>query len=348
MALAVVLLVAGLIVLAFGADQLVIGASRLATARGISPIVIGALVIGFGTSAPEMLISGLAAAEGDSDLGVGNVVGSNVANLSLVLGIAALVAALSAGRRYIRVASSTLRREGVISIAAAVLFWVLIQGGFQRWEGIVLAVAFVLAMAAILKRPAADNSLYEVPDDDTSISQRFELGRTAGGLVATVVGAQLAVEGATDIAHEAGLGTGFVGLSLVAFGTSLPELITGIQAARRGEADLLVGNVLGSNTFNSLLVGALVALLGPGPLVDPNLTGLAVWIMIGISVGAWLLMLWGNGLQRWWEGAMLLAVYLVSLPFLVSDHEEAPQHAAPAVEAAQPGAAAGGSGLDAT
>ena len=347
MALAVVLLVAGLIVLAIGADQLVIGASRLATVRGISPIVIGALVIGFGTSAPEMLISGLAAAEGDSDLGVGNVVGSNVANLSLVLGFSALVAVLAVGGRYIRVAKGTLWREGLISVAAALLFWVLVQDGFQRWEGVVLIAAFVLAMVGILRRPAHDTSPYDLPAGDRPISQRLELGRTVGGLVATVVGAQLAVEGATDIAHEAGLGTGFVGLSLVAFGTSLPELITGVQAARRGEADLLVGNILGSNTFNSLLVGALVALLGPGPLVDPNLTGLAVWIMMGISVGAWLLMFSGGGLKRWWEGVLLLAVYLVSLPFLVSDHQEAPVHAAPASEAVQLAADAGGIGLDA-
>jgi len=137
-----------------------------------------------------------------------------------------------------------------------------------------------------------------------------------------VVGAQLAVNGALDIAEELGLGAGFVGLSLVAFGTSLPELITGVQAARRGEAELLVGNILGSNTFNSLLVSAVVALAGPGPLVDGNLSGLAVWIMVGISAAAWVLMFQGDGLERWWEGALLLAVYVVSLPFLVSDHQE--------------------------
>ncbi len=311
--------------LAVGADQLVIGASRLALARGISPIVIGALVIGFGTSAPEMLVSGLAAADGKADLGVGNIVGSNVANLSLVLGFAALVAALAAGGRRIRVARSTLWREGMVAVVAAVLFWVLIQDGFQRWEGVVLAVAFVLSMTAILRRPAhAGKVVGEVARRDKLISQPFELGRTVLGLTATVTGAQLAVEGAVDIAQEVGLGTGFVGLSLVAFGTSLPELITGVQAARRGEADLLVGNILGSNTFNSLLVGALVALLGPGPLVDGNLSGLAVWIMVGISAGAWLIMFLGNGLKRWWEGALLLAVYLVSMPFLVSgDTDEA-------------------------
>lgn len=319
--------------LALGADQLVIGASRLATARGISPIVVGALVIGFGTSAPEMLVSGLAAAGGDADLGVGNVVGSNVANLSLVLGISALVAALAVGGRYIRVANSTLWREGLVSVAAAVLFWVLVQDGFQRWEGVVLVVAFVLAMTAILWRPAHESDTPAVPRTDKPVSQRAELIRTLVGLVATVAGAQLAVEGALDIAHEAGLGTGFVGLSLVAFGTSLPELITGVQAARRGEADLLVGNILGSNTFNSLLVGALVALLGPGPLVDGNLSGLAVWIMVGISVAAWLLMFGGNGLERWWEGAMLLAVYLVSLPFLVSDDPDKAEHSAPVASA---------------
>ncbi len=348
MALAAVLLAGGLLVLALGADQLVIGASRLAFARGISPIVIGALVIGFGTSAPEMLVSGLAAADGNVDLGVGNIVGSNVANLSLVLGFSALVAAVAVGGRYIRVANSTLWREGVVSVAAAGLFWVLVQNGLERWEGVVLLLAFVVAMSAILWRPAYDGSSTDVVHTDKPISQPAELVRTVLGLAATVVGAQLAVTGAVDIAQEVGLGSGFVGLSLVAFGTSLPELITGVQAARRGEADLLVGNILGSNTFNSLLVSAVVALVGPGPLVDGNLSGLAVWIMMGISVAAWLFMFRGDGLERWWEGAFLLAVYLVSLPFLISDHEEEALGPAPAVELVEQTVGAGGSGLDAT
>ena len=188
--------------LALGADQLVIGASRLAFARGISPIVIGALVIGFGTSAPEMLVSGLAAADGNSDLGVGNIVGSNVANLSLVLGFSALVAAVAVGGRYIRVANSTLWREGVVSVAAAGLFWVLVQDGFERWEGFVLLVAFAVAMTAILWRPAHDVSAADVVHTDKPIKQRTELIRTIVGLAATVVGAQLAVEGAMDIAHQ--------------------------------------------------------------------------------------------------------------------------------------------------
>lgn len=332
MALAAVLLAGGLLVLAVGADQLVVGASRLAFARGISPIVIGALVIGFGTSAPEMLVSGLAAADGNSDLGVGNIVGSNVANLSLVLGLSALVGAMAVGGRYIRVSNSTLWREGVVSVGAAGLFWVLVQDGFERWEGFVLLAAFAVAMAAILWRPAYDVGAPDVVLTDKPVIQRTELIRTIVGLAATVVGAQMAVEGAVDIAHEVGLGSGFVGLSLVAFGTSLPELITGVQAARRGEADLLVGNILGSNTFNSLLVSAVVALAGPGPLVDGNLSGLAVWIMMGISVAAWLLMFRNDGLEKWWEGGFLLAVYLVSLPFLISDHEEAAVDTAPGVE----------------
>jgi len=348
-ALAAVLLAAGLLVLAVGADHLVIGASRLASARGISPIVIGALVIGFGTSAPEMLVSGLAAVDGNVDLGVGNIVGSNVANLSLVLGISALVGAVAAAGRHIRVAHSTLWREGVVSLAAALLFWLLVQDGFERWEGIVLLAAFAGAMAIILKRPGRDASAGAgaagvaragkpirqaagVAHADKPIRQAVELVRTVAGLAATVVGAQLAVTGALDIAEEAGLGAGFVGLSLVAFGTSLPELITGVQAARRGEAELLVGNILGSNTFNSLLVSAVVALAGPGPLTDGNLSGLAVWIMVGISVAAWVLMLRGDGLEQWWEGALLLAVYLVSLPFLVSDHQDDAAHAVPLAE----------------
>ncbi|WP_419926725.1 sodium:calcium antiporter [Candidatus Poriferisocius sp.] len=349
MTLAAVFLAGGLLVLAVGADQLVVGASRLAFARGISPIVIGALVIGFGTSAPEMLVSGLAAADGDVDLGVGNIVGSNVANLSLVLGVSALVAVLAVGGRHIRVANSTLWREGTVSIAAALLFWLLVQDGLERWEGIVLLAAFVLAMAVILWRPAHVADAAEVLPTDKPINQPSELVRTVLGLAATVVGAQLAVTGAVDIAHEVGLGSGFVGLSLVAFGTSLPELITGVQAARRGEADLLVGNILGSNTFNSLLVSAVVALVGPGPLVDGNLSGLAVWIMVGISVSAWLLMFGGDGLQRWWEGAFLLAVYLVSMPFLISGSPDEAGIAAPsetAVEAVVPVWDADGLGFD--
>ena len=320
--------------LAVGADQLVIGASRLALARGISPIVIGALVIGFGTSAPEMLVSGLAAAEGNVDLGVGNIVGSNVANLSLVLGISALVGVVAVGGRHIRVSNSTLWREGVVSLAAAFLFWVLVQDGFERWEGIVLLAAFAGAMAVILLRPSDGAGAVAAVRADKPIRQPVELVRTVAGLAATVVGAQLAVNGALDIAEELGLGAGFVGLSLVAFGTSLPELITGVQAARRGEAELLVGNILGSNTFNSLLVSAVVALAGPGPLVDGNLSGLAVWIMVGISAAAWVLMFQGDGLERWWEGALLLAVYVVSLPFLVSDHQE-DLDAAPAAESVE-------------
>ena len=345
--------------LAVGADQLVIGASRLAFSRGTSPIVIGALVIGFGTSAPEMLVSGLAAADGDVDLGVGNIIGSNVANLSLVLGASALVAAVAVGGRFIRVANSTLWREGVVSIAAALLFWLLVQDGLESWEGVILLAAFVLAMTAILRRPtrvASEVDLVrtekpisqrselvrtekpisqrsELVRTEKPISQRSELVRTVAGLAATVVGAQMAVEGAVDIAHQVGLGSGFVGLSLVAFGTSLPELITGVQAARRGEADLLVGNILGSNTFNSLLVSAVVALVGPGPLADGNLSGLAVWIMVGISVSAWLLMFQGGGLERWWEGAFLLAVYLASLPFLISDDPDAAENGVPDIPA---------------
>jgi len=339
----------GLLVLAVGADQLVIGASRLAFARGISPIVVGALVIGFGTSAPEMLVSGLAAADGNPDLGVGNIIGSNVANLSLVLGVSALVGAVAVAGRYIRVARSTLWREGVVSLGAVLLFWVLVQDGFERWEGIVLLAGFTLAMAIIVKRPNHDAGAADASSPDKPISQSAELGRTLLGLAATVLGAQMAVTGAVDIAEEVGLGAGFVGLSLVAVGTSLPELITGVQAARRGQADLLVGNILGSNTFNSLLVSAVVALVGPGPLVDANLSGLAVWIMIGISVVAWVLMFQGDGLERWWEGALLLAVYLGSLPFLVSDHEEnasrrANLAAAPVAEAVEEAPGASGPG----
>ncbi|MCH9802308.1 calcium/sodium antiporter [Acidimicrobiales bacterium] len=309
MVLALILLVVGIVILTFAADHFVEGAVSVADVFNISPVVVGALVIGFGTSLPEMLVSGVAAVQGDADLGVGNVLGSNVANLTLVLGIAALIAVIS-------IDTLTSRRELPLCVGSVLLFAVLVQDGFRRWEGVVLLVALVATLLWLL-RNAHDHDL-ESPAQEHEPKGAMASGvRTVVGLTGTVGGAWLLVEGATSLADEVGLTGGFVGLTLVAIGTSLPEMVTAVVAARRGETDLIIGNLLGSNIFNSLAVGAVLGLLGPGPLEDNNLAGLATIIMISVVLIAAVFLYTGGRVVRW-QAAALLLIYLGTMPFTIS------------------------------
>ncbi|MBW3619384.1 MAG: calcium/sodium antiporter [Actinobacteria bacterium] len=303
----------GLVVLTFASDQFVLGAARLAARLRLSAVVIGAVVIGFGTSAPEMIVSGLAAAQGSLDIAVGNVVGSNIANLSLVLGLASLVVPIA-------VASPTIRREIPISLAATVLFALLVQGGLSRTEGVIAALALAVALGWMLRSARGEDvelsaEVDEFLADETTVHTGHELARTILGLAATLAAAQVLVLSATRIAADVGLAEGFVGLTIVAIGTSLPELATSLQAARKGETDLIVGNLLGSNIFNSLGVVAVAALVGPGRLDDPALAGSAVALMLAVSGVAAVAMVTGRRVVRW-EGLVLLVGYLAVVPFL--------------------------------
>ena len=309
MVLALILLVVGIVILTFAADHFVEGAVSVADVFNISPVVVGALVIGFGTSLPEMLVSGVAAVQGDADLGVGNVLGSNVANMTLVLGIAALIAVIS-------IDTLTSRRELPLCVGSVLLFAVLVQDGFRRWEGVVLAVALVATLLWLLRN--AHHHDLESPAQEHEPKGAMASGvRTVVGLTGTVGGAWLLVEGATSLADEVGLTGGFVGLTLVAIGTSLPEMVTAVVAARKGETDLIIGNLLGSNIFNSLAVGAVLGLLGPGPLEDNNLAGLATIIMISVVLIAAVFLYTGGRVVRW-QAAALLLIYLITMPFTIS------------------------------
>jgi cation:H+ antiporter len=316
--LALLLAAAGLALLVQAANQFVTGAARLAVVLRISPVIVGAVVIGFGTSLPEILVSGSAAARGDLDLGVGNIIGSNVANLSIVLGVAALLVPVVVSR-------TTLRREAPLAVAATVLFAVLVQDGFERWEGVVFVVALVAALAVLVRAARAERNLAGdlegVPAETASISQKAEVFRTIVGLIGTVIGAQLIIEGFTRVAEEAGLGTGFVGLTMVAMGTSAPEMVTAIVAVRGGHSELVLGNVLGSNLLNSLAGGGVMALVGPGMLSDDNLAGLATYTMLVVTGLAIVFMITSRRIVRW-EAAVLAAVYLAAIPFLVSSDDD--------------------------
>lgn len=311
MILDIAFVLVGLVLLTKAADQFVLGAARLALVMRISAVVVGAVVIGFGTSTPEMLVSGLAAWRGDVGVAVGNVVGSNVANLTLVLGIAALILPIG-------IAGSTLRRETPLMVVSVGLFAVLVQDGITVVEAIVLLVALASVVALIIRSgrarsdPELESEVAEYADRAHLPRARVEVLRTVGGLVGTLAGAQLLVVGAVGIAESAGLSGGFVGFTLVAVGTSMPELVTAVAAARAGEPDLIVGNLLGSNIFNSLAVGAVLVLAGGAEADAPRLLSVGVAVMVGVALGVWLLMLTDRRVVRW-EGALLVAAYGASV-----------------------------------
>ncbi len=298
-------LLLGIALLAKAADQFVEGAARLAVMLKISPIVVGAVIVGFGTSAPEMVVSGIAARQGDDDLGIGNIIGSNLANLSLILGAAALIVPLT-------IDSRVLKKEVPLATGAVILFAFLVQGGISVTEGVILSAVLVAALTFLLLGGGNDESIVGEVEElagggDHTIGA--ETLRTLVGLVGTVAGAWLLVWGATTLASDLGINEGFVGVTLVAIGTSLPELVTAIAAARKNQTDLIIGNLLGSNLFNSLAVGSVVAFLGDGSVSDPSLTGLDLWFMLAVCLLAAAAMFTRSVLERA-EGTLLLGLFI--------------------------------------
>ncbi len=287
------------------ADEFVAGATRLALIFKIPPVVVGAVIVGFGTSAPELLVSGIAALNGDIDVGIGNVIGSNIANLSLILGSAALVLPIG-------ITAGVLKREAPLSLAAVLLFAVVVRLEMGLLPGVALLVVLCGFLFWIIR--GGGNDVEELTQEveelagDGDLSAMTESLRTLVGLSITVGGAWILVWGALRLADELGVSGGFVGVTLVAIGTSLPELVTALAAARAGQTELIVGNLLGSNLFNSLAVGGVVAVLGEGPILDPSLTTIDVGFMVVVCVGAYVAMRTRGRFERV-EGIVLLTVF---------------------------------------
>lgn len=304
----------GLGLLTVAADRLVVSAARLARAWGLSSVLIGAVVLGVGTSLPEMLVSGLAAAAPNGlDLAMGNVIGSNIANLAMVLGLAALLSPMAGQLRIIR-------REGVMMLAAMVGFSVLAaDGDLTRFDGLLLVLALVVALSLLVRWARIDEADSDVVGSEVDEmlgeyppSVRFELAIGFVSLLATLAGARLLLTGAEGAGRELGISEAVIGLTVVAVGTSLPELATALAAARRGESDLVLGNVLGSNLFNALAVGGVSGLVGGGALTADF--GIPLLLMLGVSVLAGVMAATADELKRW-EGAVLLASYVLLLAF---------------------------------
>ena len=313
MLLGLVLSIVGLVVLSLAADQFVRGAARLAVVLRMAPIVVGAVVVGFGTSAPEMLVSAMAAANGRLDIGVGNIIGSNVANISMVLGAAAFVA-------VVPVSSSVVRRDAAVSVAAVVIFALLLQGGLGRLEGVFLLAALGAWFVLILRGARTGDSEADMDDLSEIVGEdppalRIEIVRTVVSLALVAGSAYVLVEGAQRVAEALNLSGGFVGYTLVAVGTSAPELVTAMAAARQRQTDLLVGNLLGSNVFNSLAVGGVIGLVGSGPVGDVTLQTLGASMMVVICVVSWVAMAIGRRVSRI-DGVVLLGLWVASIVLL--------------------------------
>lgn len=305
MLLQVVLFVVGLVLLVAGAELFIRGAVRVARKFGVSPFVIGLTLVGFGTSAPELVVNLSAALQGNPELAVGNCVGSNIANVGLILGVAAIVRTLDAEMRLLKVETPLVL---VASIAVWVMSW---DGDLGRIDAAILLVGFVgvmvyIAVSAKKETPAVKEEIGKsLPATERLWLSILFLLLGLGGLVG---GAQLMVDSAIHLAESWGMSKSLIGLTIVAVGTSLPELASTVAAAYRGQSEIAVGNVVGSNLFNLLLILGVTSAVTPLP-VDAGVVGFDLPVMTGFAVLLLLVLL--NGLKVYrWEGAILLLAFL--------------------------------------
>lgn len=304
MGIDIIRVVAGLVVLIVAADRLVVSAVRVSKVFKVSPVVIGAVVVGFGTSVPEFVVSAVASSRGELDLALSNVIASNTANLTLVLGVAAIMAVLATRH-------DVIKREGLLMMAAVIAFAVvLIPLSVTRIEGILLLGAMLAAIVLLIRWAKSDDpdlpdETYEIEFDPDRVWLEALYGLLA--MVATVISGYQLLLGVEGIGEQLGLSVVFMGL-ITGVGTSLPELSAAIAAARRRQSDLVLGNVLGSNVFNSLGVAGLAIVIGPGELlvVNPWL----IVVMVGSAVFAGVFAFTGQRIARW-EGAVLLGIFVV-------------------------------------
>lgn len=267
--------IAGLLALFFGGEALVRGSVGIARRMSISPLLIGLTVVGFGTSTPELLVSVQAAWSGVPDIAIGNIVGSNIANILLIVGVTCLV-------WPIRVSGSTLRRDTAVMVAGALaLVPIFAMGEMGRLAGLMLVVALAgyLVWAYVRPGDAAEDDVDAAPPASMLVGALWVLG----GLVTLMFGARFLVDGSVNIARGFGISEAFIGLTIVAVGTSLPELATSVIAAFRRQSEIAIGNVVGSNIFNVLGILGVTAMIKPIPVADRFLT-FDLPIMIAVSL----------------------------------------------------------------
>ena len=305
--------VIGLGLLVYGADVFVEGASNMARQLGVSPLIIGLTIVGFATSAPEIIVGSVSAWQGKTAIAIGNAVGSNIANIGLVLGLSVLIFPIT-------IASTTIRKEfGLMCLAVMVTLLLMLDNHLSRTDAIILLVSLVISMTWIIwiakQSPVNDplvqesiDEYSEKPDESGSIGKAF--GQLLFGLVLLLLGADLLVRGAVFIAAYFGVSDLVIGLTIVAIGTSLPELAASIVSLKKDEADIAVGNVIGSNMFNMLAVLSIPTLINPDYFAEDVLyRDFPTMITLTLLLGAMVFVSSKGKLIRS-EGALLLFCFI--------------------------------------
>lgn len=324
------MIIGGLVLLVIGGEMLVRGSVRVAERMGVSPLLIGLTLVGFGTSTPELVTSVQAAMIGSPGIAVGNIVGSNIANILLILGISAMIFPLA-------VQSNALRRDGAVVIASALLMAAAAMSfGLSRPVGIVLVALLVgyLAYAYRQERVASvgvnHTAAFEraeaMEETDPALRPRapgaggpmawvIPILTALAGLAIIIIGGRILVDGAVDLARAIGMSETVIGLTIVAVGTSMPELVTSVMAALRRHADVAVGNILGSNIYNILGIGGLTGVISP-TVIPPEMLRLDLPVMIGASILLFFFARSGGRISRV-EGGAFLALYAAYVGWLV-------------------------------
>ena len=305
----VLLLIFGIVVVLKSADWLTNGAVGLATKLGISQIVIGLTIVAIGTSMPEFFVSIVSAIKGTPDLAVGNIVGSNIFNVLLIVGVAATVAPIAIQR-------ATVRRDIPIAIVASIMLtFMMLDDNISRIDALILFAAFIAFIWITLR-----NSKNDANEKDASTEKVIPTWKSVlfiiFGLVGLVLGSNIFVDNASSLAHGWGISDAVIGLTIVAGGTSLPELATSAVAARKGDSGIAIGSVLGSNVFNILMILGLTGIISPMHI--QNITCIDMAVMVISMVLFWLFSFTKLRVERW-EGCVLIACFLGYITWLVSN-----------------------------
>lgn len=316
-------LVVGLVCLVVGAEWLVRGASSVAAKLGVAPIVIGLTVVAFGTSAPEFAVSVNGALIGNADVAIGNVVGSNSFNILFILGLSATISGLSINQRLLKLDIPILIGISVVT------YLLLLNDVVSRLEGVVLFLGIIVYTWWLL-RSSRNEEAPEVEQEYADAVEKkegstvsrplaFQIALVVGGLALLVLGSRLLVNSATEIATALGVSDLVIGLTVVAAGTSLPELATSVLAAMRGQRDIAVGNVVGSNIFNTLAVlGASAIVSDSGIAVNREVIRLDYPVMLATTI-VLLPICWNGFMVKRWEGALLVLFYVAYVAYLIME-----------------------------
>ncbi len=306
----ILMIIAGVVLVLWGADRLTDGAVALAERMQIPQIVIGLTIVALGTSAPEFCVSLVSALKGTADLAVGNVVGSNIFNTMLIVGVAAMVAPMT-------ILPSTIKKDVPVALVASVALtvMVLMDGDLSRVDAALLFVGFLIFMWITLRGAKGSHAIEQEQAAPRGYSVLKSLLLLTLGLACLVVGSNIFVDGAANVAQELGVSEAVIGLTIVAGGTSLPELATSVVAARKGNSGIAIGNVLGSNVMNILLILGGAGLISP--MVVKGITIVDFTVMTGSMLLLWLFSYTKLTVARW-EGAVLTAIFLGYMGWLVA------------------------------